>query len=190
MKKLMLLLLGLCVGMMFAGTVESVPQNMNQAFEITSKSPSGMELSFTIPGFEIVTETVGGKTYQRLNMPGSGQLMISGMPELPTVNTTIAIPAHGSISIQDLGVTQRLINQYLAYPLQHGSELDEPKSFVLNADYYSAGNLYPEAAILYSDPVIMRDFRIVNIQINPFTYNALTGQLTVRETIDFRINLL
>ncbi|HRY84689.1 MAG TPA: C25 family peptidase propeptide domain-containing protein, partial [Candidatus Cloacimonadota bacterium] len=188
MKKLTLVLLGLWVAMIFAGTVDSGPQSMNHAFKINSKSLSGMDLSFQVPEFEITTETVGNKTYQRLNLPGAGSLMQSGMPELPTVSANIAIPARGSVSIVATGATERVINQYLAYPLQQGAELDSPKGFVLNAQYYSEGALYPEAAIEYSDPQILRDFRIVTVQINPFSYNAQTGELIVRETVNFRIN--
>ena len=188
MKKLTLVLLGLWVAMIFAGTVDSGPQSMNHAFKINSKSLSGMDLSFQVPEFEITTETVGNKTYQRLNLPGAGSLMQSGMPELPTVSANIAIPARGSFSIQALAATERVIPNYLAYPLQQGAELDAPKGFVLNADYYSEGALYPEAAIEFSDPQVMRDFRVITIQINPFSYNPQTSELIVRETVDFRID--
>jgi len=36
--------------------------------------------------------------------------------------------------------------------------------------------------------MILRDFRIINIQVNPFSYNAGNQELTLNSSIDFRLN--
>jgi len=129
-----------------------------------------------------------GQTYHRVMLGEAGSTMESGLPELPTLSMTLAIPRQGSVQVEALGHEQNLITQFNAYPLQQGQEYESPKSFVKNADYYASGSLYPQAAVEYSDPVILRDFRIINIQVNPFSYDPQTQELIVRQSVDLRVN--
>ncbi|MDZ4182385.1 MAG: C25 family cysteine peptidase, partial [Candidatus Cloacimonadaceae bacterium] len=87
-----------------------------------------------------------------------------------------------------LSSQQTNVAQFRAYPLQQGQELESPKAFVIKNSFYNGGGIYPEAAIEYSDPLVIRDFRIITIQINPFSYDAQNEELIVREDISFRLN--
>ncbi len=147
-----------------------------------------MRVNFTLPEFDIQTENSGNTDYSRIVLPNTGTLLEQGMPELPTISTSIAVPHRGKVSIEVVSSQQRVISGFLPYPVQQGASLDIPKNFLIDSDYYQNGGVYPEAAIEYSDPMILRDFRIVTVQINPFSYNAQTGELIVRDNIEFRLN--
>ncbi|HNT52143.1 MAG TPA: C25 family peptidase propeptide domain-containing protein, partial [Candidatus Syntrophosphaera sp.] len=187
-RTLLLLLMSIGVCLVFAVNSEFAPTQSRQAFNITSKAADHMDITFTLPEFELEELTVGDNTYHRILMPDAGCTLESGFPELPTIGMSLAIPRRGSFNLEALNFQQTVLTQYLAYPVQQGQELESPKSFVLNADFYASGSAYPTAAIEYSDPMILRDFRIVTLQINPFSYNPVTQELTVRQNIDFRIN--
>lgn len=189
MKTITLVLLAcLAAGLMFGLNTEQAMKSYNSAFSVGAKSSSWMQLSFTLPDYNVTDETAGSTNYKKIVIQDAGTLLESGMPEFPTISTSIAVPAHGNVSIEVISSEQHTIPGFLPYPVQQGAALDSPKSFLLNSDYYNNGGNYPEAAIQYSDPMILRDFRIVTVQVNPFSYNAQTGELTVHENIQFRLN--
>ncbi len=189
MKKLaMLILVSLFCGLVYAAGVPNLPASYKSAFEFQAQDFSGMDIFFTLPAFEIKKELSNGQTFQRINLPDASTLMQDGMPELPVITTTIAIPHQGSVVIEVQNAQHSILSQYKAYPLQQGNELGRPKAFVQNIDYYSNGGAYPASAVEYSDPMILREFRIVTIQVNPFSYNAGTNELTVYDNIQLRVN--
>ncbi|HQQ68211.1 MAG TPA: C25 family cysteine peptidase, partial [Candidatus Cloacimonadota bacterium] len=189
MKKLaLLLMLGLLCGLAVATSAEYALTSYKTAFEVISQTSRQMELSFTLPEYEVLEEIQGNAVYHKINLPGAGTLMQSGMPDLPVITTTIAIPHQGGVNIEVLSSEQSYLSQFNAYPLQQGQELESPKAFIKNEAFYSSTENYPSAALEYSDPVILRDFRLVTIQINPFSYNASTQELTVHQNIQLRVN--
>jgi hypothetical protein len=56
----------------------------------------------------------------------------------------------------------------------------------------SMKTVFPILPILFriSNPVILRDFRLVGIQVNPFSYNPQSHTLTINQSISFRVNYL
>ena len=189
MKKIAILLLvsSFC-GLIFAAGVSSAPASYRSAFEFQAQDQSGMDISFTLPSFEINKESSSGQTFHRITLPDAGTLMQNGMPELPVITTCIAIPHQGSVSIEVQNSQHSILSQYNAYPLQADNGLDSPKVFVQNTDFYSSGSSYPNSVVECSEPMILRDFRIVTIQVNPFSYDANLGELTVYDNIQLRVN--
>lgn len=189
MKKLLLLtLLTLFIGCALAADFDMGLVSYKSAFEIKNKNSQEMTLNFSLPDYEVLEEIQGGNTYHRILMPDSGTLMESGLPELPTISTSIAIPPTGRVNIQVQDSEYSILNLFNAYPLQQGQELDSPKGFVRNAAFYGAGSLYPSAQIEYSDPMILRELRIVTIQVNPFVYDPSTQQLRVYNNMQIKVN--
>ena len=184
----MLLLVSLICGLAFAAGAGTAPSSHKSAFEIQAQDQGRMDISFTLPEFQIKEEYVSGQIFHRIDLPESGTLMESGMPELPMLTTTVAIPHQGGVNIEVLHSEHSILSQYNAYPLQQGQELESPKAFVRNSDFYSSGGVYPTAAIEYSDPMIIRDFRVVTIQVNPFSYDPATSELMAYENIHIRVN--
>ncbi|MDY0151309.1 MAG: C25 family cysteine peptidase, partial [Candidatus Cloacimonas sp.] len=189
MKKIALLLLvSLLASLAFAQAIESFNQSNNAAFIVGARNSRTMQVGFTLPEFSIAEENMGQAVYSRITMPNTGYVMEKGMPELPNLTATIAVPIRGKVSIEVVSSQQRTLQGFLPYPVQQGGDLESPKSFVINSDYYSGGSNYPVAAIEYSDPMILRDFRIITVQVNPFSYNAQSGELTIHENIEFQLN--
>lgn len=158
------------------------------AFRIESSNSNYLQLSFRLPEYQIREESLGALSYSRIEIPGSYPLTEPGMPELPVFSTSIAVPASGKVSVELLSSTQQILSNYYAYPLQTDFESESPKAAIINEEYYRNGSNYPEAVIRYGDPVVLRDFRIVTIQINPFVYNAGSNELTIRNEISLKVN--
>lgn len=189
MKRIIsLLLILLATGLVFATSDYSLPTNLNSAFTLGVRNSSFMNVNFVLPEFTLQEETNGETVYNKIVIPNTPTLMESGMPELPIVTTSIAIPNTGGVNIEVLSTQQTVIHNFLPYPVQQGNNLESPKGFVVNNNYYNSGGNYPEMMIQYGEPAILRDFRIITVQLNPFSYNAQTGDLTVSNNIEFRLN--
>ncbi|MDD4309462.1 MAG: C25 family cysteine peptidase, partial [Candidatus Cloacimonetes bacterium] len=189
MKKIVLfMLVSLIASLVFAAEVENFGQSNNSAFTVGARNSRNMSVSFTLPEFTTTQEDAGTSSFSHIIMPNSGSLMERGKPELPTISTTIAVPHRGKVSVEVVSSGQRTISGFMPYPVQQGGDLESPKNFVIDSDYYNNGTNYPEAAIEYSDPMIIRDFRVLQVQINPFSFNAVTGELTIHENIEFLLN--
>ena len=188
-KVSLVLMLGLSLSAILALNDNILPQ-ANQAFQITTKATNYLDIQFTLPSYDIIEEEANGNIYQRIMMPEAGTTLESGLPELPTLSIMLAIPRQGSVQIETLNSQTEVIAQFLPYPVQEEQDSASPKSFVIDNAYYENGVPYPANLIQISDPVILRDFRLVGIQVNPFSYNPLNHTLTIIPSVSFRINYL
>lgn len=122
MKKLaMLLLVSLICGLAFAVEVENSLSSNKSAFDIRYQDQSRMEISFSLPHFDINEEYANGQTFHRIDLPHSGSLMQDGMPDLPVLTTSIAIPHQGGVNVEVMNSQHSIHTQYNAYPLQQGN---------------------------------------------------------------------
>ncbi|HON32031.1 MAG TPA: C25 family cysteine peptidase, partial [Candidatus Syntrophosphaera thermopropionivorans] len=188
-KVFLIIMLGLSLSAILALN-DNVISQTNKAFQITTKAIDHMDIQFNLPSYEIIEEEAGGNIYQRILIPEAGVTMDSGLPELPTINIMLAIPRQGKVQIETLNTQTQVLAQFLPYPVQQGQELESPKSFVIDSAYYENGASYPANLIQVSNPMILRDFRIIGIQVNPFSYNPQSHTLTINQSISFRVNYL
>jgi hypothetical protein len=158
-----------------------------KTFTIGTKSAQSMDIRFKLPDYEIEKEIVSGKVWDRVKIEDSGNLTEIGMPELPTLSTMIAIPNHGQVTIELVNARTKMVKHIIPYPSQDGRTEDTPKGLSVNQAFYQGTQSYPQEVIKYSDPQILRDFRLVTVQIQPFAWNPVTQELEVREEIDFRL---
>lgn len=188
MRNYFLITVLVMVSILSASTGNVSSQAANSAFRVSSKSNNSLTLSFQLPSYEFATEQLDGKSYSRIKLADSGFTRDIGMPELPVLSTMIAIPATGNVQIEALDIQQSMISGYDAYPFQEDNESGGPKALSVNRDFYLRGSNYPDTAVRYGDPQIIRGMRVVTIQVSPFSYNPVTKELEVRSSIDLKVN--
>ncbi len=187
MKKTLLILVLMSLVFLYAAETDYSAIQTNRPFAIQSRSGNAMNIKFTLPEFEIKNETLSSANYQKIFMQNAEYLAEDGMPELPVLSTSIAIPHRGGVQLEVLNTEFNVITQYMPYPVQAGMETDNPKSVNFNSVFYQGTGQYPSSIVEYGDPVIIRDLRIVTINITPFVWDAATQQLRVNNEIDFRL---
>lgn len=189
MKKVLLLLLAcLIFGFAFAQEAEPVFVSFKDSFDILASDNTKMDLVFHLPQFEIEEALVQNQVYHKVKIEGAPSLMKSGLPELPFVTTTVAIPYKGGVDVQVLDAQYSIIPSLNIYPVQQGEAFEAPKAFLKNDQFYGGNAVYPASVAEVTEPAIIRDFRIVTLQINPFSFSAATGELTVRENVSLRLS--
>lgn len=160
--------------------------NQRTAFSITSRSTNYMDIEFTIPAFEIKQEQQMGNSYHKILMDNAAYLTEEGMPELPTLSTIIAIPEHGSVYAELLDSQTRVLSNITPFPVQ--KEQTKSDDFIINTDYYSGSKSVDTKVLQISDPQILRDFRIINLQIEPFVWDATAKDMVVYDELTLRLH--
>lgn len=185
-KYLVVLMLGL-VHLLFSN-VSNVSLQANRAFEIKAKSSNSVSINFRLPSYEFVADQLDGKSYSRIKMEGVGFTGDIGLPELPVLSTMVALPANGNVRIVAENVQQSKVASFNAYPFQDDRESVASKTVSIDKDFYLRGTSYPESVVRYGDPEIIRGMRVVTVQVSPFSYNPVTKELEVRNSIDLRVD--
>ena len=157
-------------------------------YSISSRNADRMNLRFVLPEFEVKSENHFGTSFQKIHVSGAEFLAEEGMPELPIFTTTIAIPHSGGVNVEVTRKTSHSLPGIVPYPVQAGIETDTPKSLQYNTSLYNGSTLYPATLINHGEPAIIRDFRVITIEITPFVWDAQTQELTVNTEIDFEIH--
>lgn len=150
------------------------------AFTITRNAGDGIQISFQLPDWELESVERGGETLSRVRIAGIPNLFIDEEETLPVFSTMIAIPYSGGVSLRlsesPSGVRDGVLLDFassLATEQQSGRYTE---------------SLYPAAMAQISEPMVLRDFRVVTLNIHPFQYDRSKGELIVRENIDISLD--
>ena len=106
--------------------------------------------------------------------------VFNGMPELPILGTLIAIPPQGNFNVTFTYDSVDIIplNNPKLYYTEEG-----PLPITIEAQ-----NLFPENFVTFSEPAILRDFRVIQLNIYPCQYDFTKQQLRYYHNIQVHIN--
>ena len=189
-KHILLIVVALIIGSAFAAVNDYVPIDHSSAFKVTNGSSGQMNIRFTLPNYTLENITVGDTEFQKVHIKDAGHTLDDGLPELPFLTITLAIPRRGAPQLSLTNTQTQVLSNINAYPVQEGVNNENPKGFVYDADFYQSNTLYPQSPLVCGEPYILRDFRLVSIQVNPFNYNPSTQELTVNESMDFVLDFV
>lgn len=145
-------------------------------FSLNRSGATEVSLHFELPAFELVESQVKGETLTKVKIENTPYLFIDETETLPVFSTLIAIPYNGGVSLQTLSQTPA--SEYRAKLDFDGLLKEESRN----------GKLYPENGIQLSEPQILRDYRVVSLNVYPFQYDKATGKLIVQRSLDIRLS--
>ncbi|NLO12161.1 MAG: gingipain R [Candidatus Cloacimonetes bacterium] len=156
-------------------------QVANSSFSLMRSSDDGIQLRFQLPTWKLEeTNDDDGITRQRVKMEGVPYLYLDETETLPVFSTSIAIPYQGGVSLE------------IANTASQTQALDGTDFDVLLSRERAMGRhleqLYPAQSVILGEPMIMRDFRIVHINVHPFQYDQEERQLRVNESVEIVLN--
>ena len=139
------------------------------------------EISFQLDEINLNPVDKNGVIYTKIEYRNEGEFVEPGKPDLPRFTRMVAIENEGSVRFNYQIIEERKFENILIYPrqsLQNESELPSEKFYIDN-DFYEKDEIYPSKLVQVGKPAILRDYRVVNLTINPFRYNPLKRELTV-----------
>ncbi len=161
-------------------------------FSHDSISSGSLQLHFTTPEWTEETIESGNGAFSKIEIAERDIPFVTaeeGLPELPFFSTMIAVPNTGSVQLEQLSMVEDRSAIPPVYPYQNEVS-NRSSALTLNDAFYQGDSVYPEEAVVVGQPVIMRNLRMVPVNIFPYAYDAASHELIVREDISFTINTI
>jgi len=156
-------------------------------FEVLRGDPANVELRLGAPQLTRESVEIGGEMFTSVKLPSEGAQLHDGFPDLPRVTRLVMIAPHGNVeaSVLNAEFHTEVLGHRVApkLPLDEASSLDA----VDMAEVYSADAFWPPQVVEISEPMLLRDVRLVVLIVNPVQYNPVTGELRVYDQIDLAI---
>lgn len=163
---------------------------VNSSFEIISYGDDFTEIRFTLQEYELIPIEIDGVKYYRLFHPDAGFIAEEGFPELLTFSAMLSIPSTGSVMAgQPFDIKYETEKGLNIFPSQGlNLEIDEGKGLIKDEQFYEKDKIFGGELVQISSPAIMRDERLINITINPFSYNPARQELSRVTSLNLTIN--
>ncbi len=174
--------------LLFTSLTANTDNQTSKVFSIVTKTADYMDIRFKLDSYQMTQEMSQGKEYTHILHPEAGYLMEKGLPELPTFSTTIAIPVGATISFNTTTQSEKNLTGYTPFPFQGNEKDAQAGQFAINTNYYKGNNSFPQNLVQSSEPSVLRDYRIVTVTLNPFSYNPSGNELKVKEDVIIRVN--
>ncbi|MCP4711333.1 MAG: hypothetical protein GY869_22160, partial [Planctomycetes bacterium] len=164
---------------------EAIPQ-----LTAVNHNPLQTDLDFELPGLWLNRVNEGGTEFQVVQFPLAGSTNEIGKPDLPLFSKFVAIPPGSDVSIEITYSETEIFRNIDLHPVQNPLREGETRTdFVMDQGFYSSfDGLYPAKIADIGQPVIMRDFRLAPVVIQPVQYNPVSKEMLVHHNIQVRVN--
>ena len=149
-------------------------------------SGQGLHLEWTFP--EPQLESVDGGVSVRL--PGEGLMGMAGSPDLPVVNRHIRIPATSGVQLEVVEAQWVSMGSQTVAPLQERlhTQADLPLAWLRNDEAFRLDQPWPTDWLRLSDPMLLRETRLVTLSVAPVRWNPVTGEMLRLAQLDLRVH--
>jgi PKD repeat protein len=168
------------------------------SFELIESSDEHLVIQNTLSRFNHFEVNTQNGEFTEFVIPGYGTMMEPGKPKLPVMKKLIEVPygceyeiSFNSISYETVKLSDYNITNPL-FPFQPSvsKSIDNPGDlpFHLNEEVYNNDEFFGQEPVKVVDLGVIRGVRIARLEIAPFQYNPVTGELNVFNDIDCNIN--
>lgn len=164
--------------------------------QVLADGADGLTLALDTPTFEIERAEYGGRTYDRLAVPGLHAWGEPGSPSLPAISGLIGAPPGAQVSLKITSGTGALLEGRYTLPpaprpapaqgdLQPGRLSYEP-----NAETYRADEWLPASPVVLGEEAWIRDQRVIRVTFFPFQYNPARQSLRWHESLQAEVTFI
>jgi uncharacterized repeat protein (TIGR01451 family) len=190
----MVIMLLLLLSSSFGGRLlfsDSGPRRV--AMRLTAPTPAVTQAEPEGDGVEFTLQTTGlalGKDGQWQAPALNGRTQQAGAPSLPTYTTLVALPPEATVEVrvEETEVAVAVVRPVRPVPqLVPGGAFEDAAGFAtldearleerMDAAVYGQDAFYPAQAYTISEPMYIRDLRVVQLTLYPVRYNPAGGQL-------------
>jgi hypothetical protein len=196
MKKI---IFGILVSILMLGSVitgSTSVINIEQTEKIAIFEDGEITTSISIGSYEIENTDQG----DIVSIEDFGRLIIPGKPNLPTKIFAIAIPPGAEYVdlTYETGEGIDIIGDYYVTPVPLPRVIGEEDPAVVkkelqiyNENYevtYNSDEIYPKSIVEFECTAGFRKYNLVDVRVNPITYQPLSGKLTYYPDITVHVN--
>ncbi|QZT38100.1 T9SS type A sorting domain-containing protein [Halosquirtibacter xylanolyticus] len=170
---------------------DSKEQSIIPVRNVINGNNGSLEVSYMFPGANAVDKEVSKIAYSFLHVDGFGQTGQVGAPSLPMRNDMYVFTKDENPVIQVVDSEYIEVEGFTMHPtLDFALDTEgapEPE-FKKDDEVYGKNSFYPGFQAKLVQNQIMRDTRIVKVQVCPVQYNPVTKKLRLYSKIVYRIN--
>ena len=171
MKQITLILL--CTLILFAGVLYASNENAEPRFSVMRSDQRQISLSLSTPQPMIQELIQVGKAVKDISVENTCSTADAGQPQLPIISTLIAIPPRGGVAFNfTYGSVESV-------PLQNPMLYEQEDQLIASGIFAGDDGIYPSQLVQVSEPAIIRDFRVVQINAYPYRYDHQNRQLLI-----------
>jgi len=154
---------------------------------IQVRDNNSQAIRFSLTTSDIVRDRVniGAEAFDQISIEGFETTAAEGMPALPFYSATIAIPPQGGFEIITRETGTRSYADIRPKPVIH--EGDPVEAYHYDRSFYESSQTYPQVVLKYQEPMVIRDFRVIQLDIYPVRWYAENWQLDVISNIEVEI---
>lgn len=196
MKNLLILSLTLLTSFAIMGQNHINLNESASELRLVSSSTEGFVFNNNISQIDFgITKTPQGEFF-KIIIPGYTPNNEYGAPELKSISRLVEVPYNTEIIINILSYTEETLSlDELGYTLKlmpnqpslSKSQNPNDVEFVMNMDYYDGSSAYEPEIVTMSPLSKMRGVQIAKLEINPFTYDAASNTITVKNNLQVEV---
>ncbi len=163
--------------------------SINPEIDILETFDDGLTLKLSLNSYMLrQVETPNGVEVV-VNSPECPNVRVKGLPDLPYITTSLNIPNQGGVKVEVISSTFETLSNISVAPSK-GSLLRKVNPADVPYEYgraYQIDEFLPMEQSSLGEPYILRDLRGINLELYPFSYNAVDKELRIYSEIVVRI---
>jgi hypothetical protein len=146
---------------------------------VDATDPQRLVVTFDLPPYTVTETDLGGVPVAVVDLPGVELRREAGLPELPQLAVSLALPAEGRVSLEILELVEEAVPSLPVIPsaghLPRNTDPDAAaRSF---GAFYDGDAVWPPAVAELGRPFLVGASRGVSLRLLPLRYDAGTGRL-------------
>jgi len=192
MKKVLVLALLICsLTLLTARRIDFDSPSFDTELELLKETATGIELGYSVKGFDITDIMIDGKRYDQIVVEGNLLPAEAGSPNLPNVSTYIALPQGSRASVKIIEIqSQTFTGLNIAPAPEIPLETEDGLEYIINEEVFNSNSFYPAEMVLLGENDLFRGVDCVPMAMNTFRYNPVTDELTVITDIRVEVTFL
>jgi hypothetical protein len=196
MKNLLVFTLTLLTSFAIMGQNQINLNEPSSELQLVSSNAEGFVFNNNISQIELGNVKTREGEFIKINIPGYTPNSDYGAPELKSINRLVEIPYNADLIINVISYTEEIISlDELGYSLKikpnqpslSKSQDPDEVEFVMNMDYYNGTSAYEPEIVTLNPMSKMRGVQIANLEINPFSYDAESNTITVKNNLQVEV---
>jgi hypothetical protein len=166
----------------------SIAKDLDQSqanLNVSRTTPELTTISLNSPVVETQAQTIDYQTYQSFGIAGEYSVLEEGSPTVPAVSRFYRIPNTGGAELDITDAEYDVVDNVNCLPVQ--PEESGFRSLTRNEGIYAKDEWYPANVAVMSDPMIMRDFRVVSVTLYPVQVNPVTHQARIYRNLSVNL---
>lgn len=172
-----------------ASFVSATDMTYSEYANVTVSNSRETRINFNMPNIPFRQVNEEGMDFIQFEEDEFPLTVEFGKPELPFITTFVAIPARAGVEVSVNVNYAETMKNVVVYPSQN-EEVNEREGgllspgFEFDQEFYNNGSTFPEKESYLSSPSVLRDFRIVNLRVYPYTYDPQSKELTIAKDLE------